>query len=342
MRRLLGALLVLAMALGVACGGGGGGGNPLEQSAATVNGEKIPSDDIQEDLAAFKETAEYKQLAQQQGADAISRQFEQITLARLVRRAVLVPVAQEMGVEVTDEEIDQQLEQVKAQLPDEEAFDKALEERGFTLDEVKALFHDQLLEQKLQEKVTAGSGPSPERLRQEYEADPAAFDETHYQHILVKKESSARDLAAQLQEAPEGKVDSLFPQLAKKFSQDPSAAENSGDLGFLPAGQLVPEFEQAGAKLDVGEVSQPVQTEFGFHVIRVTGRRSLTFEEAKPQLEQALGASEGEAAWMSFVKKAYEDADVAINPRFGELDLDTQQIVNPGAESVPGAEDPEE
>jgi len=342
MRRLLGALLVLAMAVGVACGGGGGGGNPLEQSAATVNGEKIPADQIQQELAAFKKTAEYKQLAEQQGADAISRQFEQVTLARLVRRAVLVPVAEQMGIEVSDEAIDQQIEQVKAQLPSEEAFDKALEERGFTLDEVKALFHDQLLEQKLQQKVTADSGPTEGRLREEYEADPAAFDETHYQHILVKKESTAQDLSAQLQKAPDGKVDSLFPQLAKKFSEDPSAAENSGDLGFLPAGQLVPEFEQAAAKLDVGEVSAPVQTEFGFHVIRVTGRRSLSFEEAKPQLEQELGASEGEAAWMSFVKKAYEDANVQINPRFGELDLDTQQIVNPGAESVPGAEAPQE
>ncbi|MDQ3785380.1 MAG: peptidylprolyl isomerase, partial [Actinomycetota bacterium] len=320
----------------------GGGANPLEQSAATVNGEKIPADDIQEDLAAFKETAEYKQLAQQQGADAISRQFEQVTLARLVRRAVLVPVAEQMGIGVSDEEIDRQLEQVKAQLPSEEAFDKALEERGFTLDEVKTLFHDQLLEQKLQQKVTADSGPTRERLREEYEADPTAFDETHYQHILVPKESTAEDLSAQLQGAPESKVDSLFPRLAKKFSEDPSAAENSGDLGFLPAGQSVPEFEQAGAKLAVGEVSKPVQTEFGFHVIRVMGRRSLSFEEAKPQLEQELGASEAEAAWMSFVKRAYEDADVEINPRFGELDLDTQQIVNPGAESVPGAQEPEE
>ena len=341
MRRLLGALLVLTMAVGVACGGGGGG-NPLEQSAATVNGEKISSDQIQKDLAAFKETAEYKQLAKQQGADAISRQFEQVTLARLVRRAVLVPIAEQMGIEVSDEEIEQQLEQVKAQLPSEEAFDKALEERGFTLDEVKALFHDQLIEQKLQGKVTADSGPTDERLREEYESDPAAFDETHYQHILVKKESTAKDLSTQLQEAPPGKVDSLFPQLAKKFSEDPSAAENNGDLGFLPAGQLVPEFEEAAAKLEVGEVSAPVQTEFGFHVIRVTGRRSLSFEEAKPQLEQQLGASEGEAAWMSFVKNAYEEADVEINPRFGELDLDTQQVVNPGAESVPGAEEPQE
>ncbi|MDQ3751586.1 MAG: peptidylprolyl isomerase [Actinomycetota bacterium] len=341
MRRLLGALLVVAMMAGVACGGGGSG-NPLEQSAATVNGEKVAADDIRDELAAFKETDQYKQLAQQQGADAISRQFEQVTLARLVRRAVLVPVAEEMGIEVSDDEIDQQLEQVKAQLPNEEAFDKALEERGFTLEEVKMLFHDQLIEQKLQQEVTADAGPTEERVRAEYDANPAAFDETHYQHILVKEEGTAKDLASRLQEAPAGKVDSLFPKLAKEFSEDPSAAENSGDLGFLPSGQLVPEFEEAAAKLDVGEVSAPVQTEFGFHVIRVTGRRSLSFEEAKPQLEQSLGASEGEAAWTSFVKKAYEDADVEINPRFGELDLDTQQIVNPGADQVPGAEEPEE
>lgn len=342
MRRLLGALLAVAMMAGVACGGGGGSGNPLEQSAATVNGEKIAADDIRDELAAFKETDEYKQLAQQQGADAISRQFEQITLARLVRRAVLVPVAEEMGIEVSDEEVDQQLEQIKAQLPSEEAFDKALEERGFTLEEVKTLFHDQLIEAKLQQEVTADAGPTEKRLREEYDADPAAFDETHFQHIVVKDESTAQDVSTQLQKAPEGKVDGLFTQLAKKFSTDSESAENGGDLGFVPSGQLVPEFEEAAAKLDVGEVSAPVQTEYGFHVIRVAGRRSLSFEEAKPQLEQSLGASEGEAAWTSFVTEAYENADVEINPRFGELDLDTQQIVNPGADQVPGAEEPEE
>ncbi|MBA3349795.1 MAG: peptidylprolyl isomerase, partial [Actinobacteria bacterium] len=287
-------------------------------------------------------TDQYKQLAQQQGGDAISRQFEQVTLARLVRRAVLVPVAEEMGIKVSDEEIDQQLEQVKAQLPSEEAFDKALEERGFTLEEVKGLFRDQLLEQKLQQKVTADSGPTEARLRQEYEANPQAFDETHYQHILVKKESIAKDLSQQLQNAPESKVDTLFTQLAEKFSEDPSAAENSGDLGFVPAGQLVPEFEQAALKLKVGEVSDPVQSQYGFHIIRVLGRRSLSFAEAKPQLEQQLGAQQGEEAWASFVKKSYQDAGVEINPRFGELDLDTQQIVNPDAGSVPGAEQSKE
>jgi foldase protein PrsA len=335
-------LLVVAL---TACGAGGSGsGGPLAPAAATVDGERITAAEVNEEVDNFKGTVEFDRLAEQQGAESITRQFEQATLARLIRRAVLVPEAEELGVEVGSDEIDQQIEQIKSQLPNEQAFQKALDDRGLTLGDVEQLVRDQLLEQKLRAEVTKEASPPEEEIRRIYEESPERFTETHSQHILIDSadDTLAEKLSNQLQAAPEGKVPSLFEELAKKHSIDPSAKQNGGDLGFQADGQLVAQFEDAADKLEIGEVSAPVQSEFGLHIIRVIERRKQSFEEAKTQLQQDLSASAGEEAWQDFLEEAYGDADIEVNPKYGELDLQTQTIVNASDEDTPGAEAPEE
>jgi len=337
--RLCGFLIALAIGL-VACGSEGS--SALVPAAATVNGERITQGEVQSEVDTFEETSEFKQLAQQQDPESVRRQFEQATLSRLVRRAVLVPLAEEQNVDVSQGEIDDQIEQIKSSLPSEEEYQKALEDRGLTQADVEQLVGDQLLEQKLRTKVTADEVPSDEELRAEFDANPEQFSQTRSQHILVEKEEQAMELSSRLQAAPEKEVGDLFTKLAKQFSTDPSAKKNGGDLGFLPAGQLVPEFEAAAAKLTIGEVSTPVSSQFGFHVIRVIDRKEPSFEEVKPQLEQQLAAGGQEQAWQDFLTEAYAEADINITSKYGELDPATQMIVNADAGDTPGAEEPEQ
>ena len=107
-------------------------------------------------------------------------------------------------------------------------------------------------------------------------------EEVHARHILVATEQEAKDIEAQLK----GGAD--FAKLAKEKSKDPSGASNGGDLGWFTKDQMVPEFADAAFKLPKGQISDPVKTQFGWHIIEVVDTRikpTPTFEQVKPQLE---------------------------------------------------------
>ena len=131
-----------------------------------------------------------------------------------------------------------------------------------------------------------------------------------------------------------------FAQLAKEFSTDDSNAKTGGDLGFSNPGDFVPPFEAALEQLDGGEVSEPVKTDFGWHVIRLIERRVQSFEDVRSQIEAELRAEIEERVWMDWVAAAYEEADVKVNPRYGELDVVSGQVVDASAEDIPGGEVP--
>jgi parvulin-like peptidyl-prolyl isomerase len=128
--------------------------------------------------------------------------------------------------------------------------------------------------------------------------------------------------------------------LARDFSTDDATAKRGGDLGYSRPGDFVAEFSSEVDRLEVGEFSQPVKTEFGWHVIYVTDRRIQAFEDVSEDIEQEIGAEAEEEAWSRWLVKAYREADVRVNPRYGELDLETGQVTDATAEDIPGAEEP--
>lgn len=118
-------------------------------------------------------------------------------------------------------------------------------------------------------------------------------------HILVDTEEEANSIAADL---AGGKS---FEICAAEFSKCPSK-ENGGDLGAFGRGQMVPEFEKAAFEMEVGAVSAPVQTQFGFHIIKVTEKSepgTMTYEEVKPQIQQQLFITAQNNAYLSKVEE---------------------------------------
>jgi peptidyl-prolyl cis-trans isomerase C len=106
-------------------------------------------------------------------------------------------------------------------------------------------------------------------------------EEVHARHILVPTEDEAKAILAQLK----GGAD--FAALAKEKSKDPGAADG-GDLGYFTKDQMVPEFAEVAFKLDKGQISDPVKTQFGWHIIKVEDKRikpTPTFDQVKPQIE---------------------------------------------------------
>jgi len=140
---------------------------------------------------------------------------------------------------------------------------------------------------------------SDEALKKTYEEavkQQKPEEEVHARHILFRAdpkdekasaeaEAKAKDVAAKVKKGED------FATLAKQLTEDPSGKENGGDLGFFAEDQMVPEFATVAFKLKPGEVSDPVKTQFGWHVIKVEEKREKpvpTFEQVKPQIEQFL------------------------------------------------------
>jgi peptidyl-prolyl cis-trans isomerase C len=107
-------------------------------------------------------------------------------------------------------------------------------------------------------------------------------EEVHARHILVETEEEAKAIQEELQKGAD------FAETAKSKSKDPGAAAEGGDLGFFSKDQMVPEFAEAAFKLEKGQLSDPVKSPFGWHVIRVEDKRTRPlpdFEQVKPQLQ---------------------------------------------------------
>jgi len=132
------------------------------------------------------------------------------------------------------------------------------------------------------------TGVTPEALQAAYDAFAASFqgqEEVHARHILVASEDEAKAIKAEL----DGGAD--FAELAKQKSTDPSAQQNGGDLGFFARGMMVKPFEEAAFTMEVGAVSAPVQSDFGWHVIKLEEKRmsqAPSLEQVAPQLQQQV------------------------------------------------------
>lgn len=316
-------------------------GNLLDPAAAVVYGKKIPMDEVQALLDEYVASPAYEQLAAQGDPGALKREYEQGRLSALIMREVLTPAAEERGIEITDEDVDDQIAEIAAtEFENQSQFEEALKEQGLTRDDLEEIVHDRLLEDQLRAEVVAEAEPSLEDVRAFYEDNVAEFEQTRSQHILVEERGLAQRLAERLQVASEAQRDELFTELATKHSTDPSAKENGGDLGFQPPGSFVEPFENAAAALDVGEVSDPVKTEFGWHVIRVTARRTASFEDVRPQIEAQLSGTAQDDVWRDFLRDLFEEADVEVNPRYGEFDEKLGRVVDADADDIPAGEAP--
>jgi peptidyl-prolyl cis-trans isomerase C len=151
------------------------------------------------------------------------------------------------------------------------------------------------------EAISKSAAPDEAQVRQYYESHKAEFEQAHARHILIRMKGSPVPLKPNQKDlTPEealAKAEDLrkqisagadFAKLAAAESDDAANAAKGGDLGTFGRGQMVPAFEQAAFTLKVGDISEPVKTQFGYHLIQVESRDSKTFEEARPQAEARL------------------------------------------------------
>ena len=170
------------------------------------------------------------------------------------------------------------------------------------------------IEQLLKKKVSAELNFSDSDLEKYYEAHKEEFkrgQEIQTRQIVVKTEAEAKELEAKIAKGED------FADLARKYSVDPAAKASGGDIGFHPKGTLIPEYEAAAFALTkVGQVSRPVKTQLGYHIIKLEGTRTGTyvpFQEVKEFIRQKMTQEKQNEALQKYIDNLKKSAKIFIN-----------------------------
>ena len=280
----------------------------LPEVIARVNGETISKTDFERAISA---------LEARNGGPMPAEQRDQVlrsVLDQIVSYKLLVQESRARKVAADDAEVDARIKQIQGQFPSEEAFKQMLASRQTTVEQMRTDIKQDISVQKLIEsEIAAKAAVKPEQLTDFYAKNPDQFkqpERVHASHILIMvpkgadaaaKEQARTKAANILKDVKAGKD---FAALAKEHSQDPGSAEKGGDLGFFQQGQMVGPFNDVAFKLAPGAVSDLVETEFGFHIIKVAEKqapRTVPLEEVRPRLEQYLERQNREQQTDAFV-----------------------------------------
>jgi foldase protein PrsA len=302
-------LLLVSIVVFVAAGCGGGGGVPAD-AVAVVNGDTITKSQFNDLMSATaKIDKANKQTPPAAGTTAFKTRQDQI-LAYLVQLDEFTQKGKGLGVEVTDADVQKQIDKVKKQYfkGDEAKFEKGLLAQGLTLDIYKLEWRGQLLSNKIYAKVTKGIAVSDAQVKAYYDSHKSTYTQKasrDVRHILVNSKSLADKLEAQLK----GGAD--FGKLAKKYSKDPSSAPQGGKL-TISQGETVPQFDKVAFSIKTGVVSPPVHSQYGWHIIEalspVKPAKVTPLASVKQTIQQTLLQQRKQAAmnkWVAGVKKDY-------------------------------------
>lgn len=205
---------------------------------------------------------------------------------------------------VTDEEVDKKVTELKDELGDN--FELVLQQNQLKDEnELKKILKDQMLMEKAALKDVKVSEDEVKKRYEEYKPEIKAS------HILVEDEKTAQEVKKKLD------TGAKFEDLAKEYSKDPGSAAQGGDLGFFGPGKMVPEFEEAAYALEVNEISEPVKSQHGFHIIKVTEKKKKeSYEKMKDELEYELKLAQLDATKIQEVmKRELKAADVEVKDK---------------------------
>jgi parvulin-like peptidyl-prolyl isomerase len=230
----------------------------------------------------------------------------------LVQREQFEIKADELEVEVTDKQVDDRLAQIKKQYfqGSDKKYREQLKQQGLTEESVKRDIRAQLVQEGIFKKVTEDTKVTDKEIQDYYNKNKAQYgtpEQREVRHILVPTKKQADDIYQQLQGGGN------FAALAKKFSKDPASASQGGKL-TIARGQTVAPFDHTAFLLKEGQVSRPVKTQYGFHIIEPIGgikpAETTELSKVKQSIRQQLlqtKRNESMTTWVEDTKKDFAE-----------------------------------
>ena len=324
----------------------------VDTTLATVNGEAILLSDFNRETAPILE--QYQQLtpAEEQNPQDLQK-FKQKLLEQMVDERLLRQEAKKQKITPTPRDIDAGIAEVRRRFKSDEEFQQELKKTGLSEEKFRERIKEQLMVMQLIErevkskitpptekevqdlydtlqKINAGEKPNTGNTDQDKQllglaqALKRMSEETiRARHILIRVEKNAtlKDKSAALKKIKEIqdkiKNGADFAEMAKVYSQDPGSSSRGGDLGYFTHGDMVPEFEKVAFSLETGKVSEPVLTDFGYHLIRVEEKRAarkVSLSDVKNELQEIVYRQKMAQAYENWLKDLRAKAVIKINP----------------------------
>jgi peptidyl-prolyl cis-trans isomerase C len=250
-------------------------------------------------------------------------------LDHLIMNRILLQKATDADRSETKEQIDKAFADARAHAPSPQAFEEQIRATGMTLDQLRAqALEEQLCRRIILRQTTNHITISDDEIKKFYDNNPSKFEkpeEVRAAHILVstldpvthdalppdkkkEKEKEASDLRARAVKGED------FGALAKQYSDDPGSKDKGGEYTF-PRGKMVPEFEAAAFSLKTNQISELVETQYGYHIIKMiekTPASKITLAEATPSIREFLVSQAVRDQLPAYTAKLKEDADVKL------------------------------
>ena len=278
-KAVLAAILLTAALVGTSCSAG-------EEAVASINGETITKDELY---------------------DAMVEQGGQQALDMLIMEKVIEMEAKKQNVQVSEEDIDKEIEKMAEQYGGREAFEQIIGMYGYNMESMQENIGINL---KIEGLLKPGISITEEEMKEYFEENRETFaveEQVKASHILTETEETAAEVKGKLDAGED------FAELAKEYSIDESNKNLGGDLGYVKRGEMVSEFENAVFSMETGSISQPVKTQFGYHIIKVDDKKEAQeadYEKSKKQIEEILFDEKVQAEFSTWYQGKLDEYEI--------------------------------
>ncbi len=257
-----------------------------DEAVALVDGEKITKEELTDRLISL---------------------YGEKVLNQLIVNKMIEIDAEKQGIEVSEDELNEELDKYYSMYGGEENFASFLEMSGFKLEDFKddvklSLLLDQILEERIEI-----SDEEMKEYFEEHKEDFAQEEQVEASHILVEDKETAFEVINKLNNGAD------FAELAKEYSIDEKTKDKGGELGYFGKGEMVKEFEEEVFAMEVNTISKPVETQYGFHVIKKTDHKpyqEANFEDVKEEVRQAILEQKKDEEYQKWLQEKMEEFKV--------------------------------